>query len=183
MKEKIPMSQKNHKVLNGKLLRTKRVKQSLNVKSENKTETVCLMNMCMIQDGHGNVLALDKVNDSYTGTTFPGGHVEQEENFHDSVVREVHEETGLDIENPRLCGVYHWMKAGIHHVIFLYKADKYAGELKSSEEGQVYWIPMDEFKEKELAAGMEYALKIIESDQYCECYMQQEADGYVGTLY
>lgn len=43
--------------------------------------------------------------------------------------------------------------------------------------------PMDELKEKELAAGMEYALKIIESDQYCECYMQQEADGYVGTLY
>ena len=30
------------------------------------------MNMCMIQDGRGNVLALDKVNDSYTGTTFPG---------------------------------------------------------------------------------------------------------------
>ena len=35
------------------------------------------MNMCMIQDDKGNVLALDKVNDSYTGTTFPGGHVEQ----------------------------------------------------------------------------------------------------------
>ena len=28
------------------------------------------MNMCMIQDHKGNVLALDKVNDSYTGTTF-----------------------------------------------------------------------------------------------------------------
>lgn len=40
-----------------------------------RTETVCLMNMCMILDGKGNVLALDKVNDSYTGTTFPGGHV------------------------------------------------------------------------------------------------------------
>ncbi len=177
------MPQKNHKMLGGKLLQTKRVKRSLNVKSENKTETVCFMNMCMIQDGKGNVLALDKVNDSYTGTTFPGGHVEQEENFHDSIVREIHEETGLDIENPRLCGVYHWKKAGIRNVIFLYKADKYAGELKSSEEGRVYWIPMDELKEKELAAGMEYALKIIESSQFCECYMQQKADGYVGTLY
>lgn len=39
------------------------------------------MNMCMIQDDKGNVLALDKVNDSYTGTTFPGGHVEQNEIF------------------------------------------------------------------------------------------------------
>ena len=43
---------------------------------EKKTETVCFMNLCMVQDGKGNVLALDKVNDSYTGTTFPGGHVE-----------------------------------------------------------------------------------------------------------
>lgn len=42
-----------------------------------RTETVCFMNMCMILDGKGNVLALDKVNDSYTGTTFPGGHVEK----------------------------------------------------------------------------------------------------------
>lgn len=39
------------------------------------------MNMCMIQDHKGNVLALDKVNDSYTGTTFPGGHVEANEIF------------------------------------------------------------------------------------------------------
>ncbi len=39
------------------------------------------MNMCMICDNAGNVLALDKVNDSYTGTTFPGGHVEKNEIF------------------------------------------------------------------------------------------------------
>lgn len=44
--------------------------------SEKRLEKVRFMNMCMIQDGRGNVLALDKVNDSYTGTTFPGGHVE-----------------------------------------------------------------------------------------------------------
>ena len=40
-------------------------------------EKTCFMNMCMIQDGQGNVLALDKVDDEYTGTTFPGGHVER----------------------------------------------------------------------------------------------------------
>jgi len=56
------------------------------------------MNMCMIQDDKGNVLALDKVNDSYTGTTFPGGHVEANEIFQKSMIREVWEETGLTIE-------------------------------------------------------------------------------------
>ena len=57
----------------------KRVRRSLNQHEEKKTETVCFMNLCMVQDGKGNVLALDKVNDSYTGTTFPGGHVENGE--------------------------------------------------------------------------------------------------------
>lgn len=99
----------------------KRVRRSLNQHEEKKTETVCFMNLCMVQDGKGNVLALDKVNDSYTGTTFPGGHVENGEIFTKAVIREVYEETGLTIENPLFCGVYHWNKSGTHHVIFLYK--------------------------------------------------------------
>ena len=39
-------------------------------------EKVVFMNMCMISDNKGNVLALDKVGKNYSGTTFPGGHVE-----------------------------------------------------------------------------------------------------------
>ena len=86
---------------------------------ENRNEKVCFMNMCMVQDDKGNVLALDKVNDSYTGTTFPGGHVEQNEIFQKSIIREVWEETGLTIESPKLCGLYHWHEDGVHSVIML----------------------------------------------------------------
>ena len=39
-------------------------------------EKAVFMNMCMVYDEHGRVLALDKVSKSYEGTTFPGGHVE-----------------------------------------------------------------------------------------------------------
>ena len=112
----------------------KRVRKSLNEKEESRIEKVCFMNMCMIQDDKGNVLALDKVNDSYTGTTFPGGHVEQNEIFQKSMIREVWEETGLTIETPKLCGLYHWHKGGVHYVITLYRADRFIGELTSSEE-------------------------------------------------
>ena len=117
-------------------------KMSTNEKQASRIEQVCFMNMCMICDNAGNVLALDKVNDSYTGTTFPGGHVEKNEIFNDSIIREVWEETGLKIESPKLRGVYHWHRDGIHNVLFLYKAEKFSGELKSSEEGKVYWIPL-----------------------------------------
>lgn len=129
------------------------------------------------------ILALDKVNDSYTGTTFPGGHVEQNEIFQKSIIREVWEETGLTIESPKLCGLYHWHEDGVHSVIMLYKAEKFIGELKSSEEGQVYWIPLEELKIRELATGMKYVLQILGADQVNECYMHLESEGYVGDLY
>lgn len=161
----------------------KRVKRILNGNTEKRTETVCFMNMCMIQDGKGNVLALDKINGSYTGTTFPGGHVEPNEIFSKSMIREVWEETGLTIEEPKLCGLYHWHKGGIHNVITVYKADKFTGTLESSDEGKVYWVSLEELKTRELATGMEYILQMIESAQVDECYMHLETDGYVGTLY
>ena len=88
-----------------------RVRRELNVGEEKYKEKACFMNLCMIQDEQGNVLALDKMNNSYTGTTFPGGHVEPGEPFREAVIREVREETGLVIQNPELCGIYHWNKA------------------------------------------------------------------------
>ena len=109
--------------------------------------------------------------------------MENGESFIDAAIREVQEETGFTIENPVFCGVYHWNKSGIHHVIFLYKTDQYSGTLHSSEEGIVYWIPMEEFKEKELATGMEYVLQMMESSQIKECYMQLGDGKYTGTLY
>lgn len=68
-------------------------------------------------------------------------------------------------------------------MIMLYKAEKFIGELKSSEEGQVYWIPLEELKTRELATGMKYVLQILGADQVNECYMHLESEGYVGDLY
>ena len=146
-------------------------------------EKVIFMNMCMVCDKEGNVLALDKVGKSYSGTTFPGGHVEPGETFQESVIREIYEETGLKIRNPKLTGIYHWMTGDVRNVGFLYKTAEYEGELTSSEEGRVYWIPLEELKTKELATGMEHVLRILESEKVDECYMHLEADGYVGDLY
>jgi 8-oxo-dGTP diphosphatase len=62
---------------------------------------------------------------------FPGGHVEPGETFKESVIREIYEETGLTIQNPRLTGIYHWMTGDIRNVGFLYKTSEYEGKLIS----------------------------------------------------
>ena len=69
-----------------------------------RIEEVVLMNMCMIYND-SEVLVQEKVDDDYSGITFPGGHVEKGESFTDAVIREVLEETGLKISAPQLCGI------------------------------------------------------------------------------
>lgn len=70
-----------------------------------RAESAIFTNMCMIYDDKGNILVQDRKNPDWPGITFPGGHVEPGESFVCSVIREVKEETGLDIENPQLCGI------------------------------------------------------------------------------
>lgn len=55
------------------------------------------------------ILVLNRTDPVWPGLTFPGGHVEAHESFNDSVIREVKEETGLDIVHPKLVGVKQFM--------------------------------------------------------------------------
>ncbi len=105
-----------------------------------RTEQVILTNMCMVRNGT-KVLVEEKVSQWADGIIFPGGHIEEHEPVVDSVIREIREETGLTIENPKLCGVKDWINEdGSRYVVFLFTADKFTGELASSDEGRVFWM-------------------------------------------
>ena len=145
-------------------------------------EKVVFMNMCMISDNKGNVLALDKVGKNYSGTTFPGGHVEKEEIFKVAMNREVKEASGLTIKNPYLCGLYHWYKHSIHNIILVYKTNEYEGTLHSSDEGEVYWIDKEDFLNQPLATGMEYVWDIVHK-QHQECIMSNMGEHKRGDLF
>ena len=82
-----------------------------------KEEKVILTNMCMIYS-KDNILVQDRVK-SWCGIAFPGGHVENHESIVDSVIREIKEETGLDISNVELCGIKQWFKDDIRNICFL----------------------------------------------------------------
>ena len=69
-----------------------------------KTENVELTVLCLITDGD-KVLLQNRVKNDWKGYTLPGGHVETGESFVDAVIREMKEETGLDIYKPKLVGV------------------------------------------------------------------------------
>ena len=124
----------------------------------------------------------DKVGKNYSGTTFPGGHVEPGETFKESVIREIYEETGLTIQNPRLTGIYHWMTGDIRNVGFLYKTSEYEGKLISSEEGKVYWISGEQFLKKPLAPGMEQVWQMMHDENAQECLQTLTEEGIVSKI-
>ena len=135
-----------------------------------KPQKVILTCMCQISDGD-NILVEDKVNSSYTGVTFPGGHVEENEPLTDAIIREVYEETGLHIKHPVMCGIYDWIKEdGTRYFVFLYKTTEFSGELQSSDEGEVRWIKKEQFLKEPLAQGMETVFKIINNECFSECF-------------
>ena len=145
-------------------------------------EKVVFMNMCMISDDKGNVLALDKVGKNYSGTTFPGGHLEVGETFTESVIREQTDEDVQTIKNPKLTGIYHWISGDVRNVGFLYRRDEFEGELASSDEGRVYWISEDDYLKKPLAPGMQQVWQIMHSDVPMECLQTITKEGIIAKI-
>lgn len=139
-----------------------------------RTETVILTNMCMVYRGT-QILVQDRVGDDWSGLAFPGGHVEKGEPFTDAVIREVREETGLTIRSPRLCGIKDWINGdGSRYVVLLYKTDQFEGTLRSSDEGEVYWIEKEAFAKAKLASSMGETAKVFWDDLLSEMFFYRE---------
>ena len=139
-----------------------------------KKELVTFTNMCMITDGKGRVLVQNRTDPGWPGIAFPGGHVEEGESFTASVIREVWEETGLTIEAPRLCGVKDWYDENGRYVVLLYRADRFAGALRASEEGDVFWTALDGLPQMNLANGFCDALPVFLNEDVSECRYRVE---------
>ncbi len=141
-----------------------------------RTQKTEIVNMCMVTDGN-LVLVQDKINGEWGGLTFPGGHVEPDESLSDAVIREVFEETGLSVKSPILCGTKDWVNDdGSRYLVLFYKTDKFSGELRSSEEGKVFWISLEElFTEEDcLSPDMKDMIKVFTDDDLSEFFYYKE---------
>lgn len=134
-----------------------------------------LMNMCMIVDkNQGKVLVQNKINSSnWKGITFPGGKVENGESIIESTIREIKEETGLNISNLKPSGLIDWYNDETHErwFIFLFTSYNFEGELiGEAHEGKVFWVELDRLEEMELASGMRDYLKLFFNENVNEAY-------------
>ena len=108
-----------------------------------RIEPIELANLCLITDGD-RILLQNRVKRDWQGYALPGGHVEPKESIVEAVIREIYEETGLTIISPKLCGVKQFQTQAGRYLVFLFKADRFTGELSSSDEGEMHWIKRSE---------------------------------------
>lgn len=80
------------------------------------------------------------------------------------------EETGLTLLNPVLCGIeeYKQTKDEDRYVILFYKCNEFEGELKSSDEGEIYWLDRDKLDSVKLSLDLDRMIEIMESDTLSE---------------
>ena len=140
-----------------------------------RSEQAIFTNLCMVYDNAGNILVQDRKDPDWPGLCFPGGHVEPGESFVESVIREVWEETGLTIANPKLCGTKQFQtRKGERYVVFFYKTDRFSGNLQSSDEGEVFWIPRTDLHKYTLCDDFPDMVRVFEEDDLSEFYYYTE---------
>ena len=132
-----------------------------------KTETVELTVLCLIEDGN-KMLLQNRVKKDWQGYALPGGHVESGESFVDAVIREMREETGLTVIEPRLAGVKQFPIENGRYVVLLFKATQWSGDLISSDEGQMEWVEYDNLTSIKTVDDFDELIRVINSPELTE---------------
>jgi len=148
-------------------------------------EKAILTVLCMVFDGEKQLLQ-DRIKKDWKGFTLPGGHVEKEESFVKAIIREIKEETGLTIYNPRLCGIKQFQTDDKErYIVLLFKTNEFDGTLFSSDEGNMVWVNRSDLKNIKVANGFFDTLKIIDDEKLTELFYKDgnEKDEWIMEMY
>jgi 8-oxo-dGTP diphosphatase len=120
-----------------------------------------------IWDAKGQCLLLRRSNacKAFVGTwEWPGGKADPGETFDVAVLREVREETGLEIELVGVAGAFHIEMAQQHLAVLCMEAKPTGGTFALSEEhDDSAWAPLPKMLERNLTDGFrEFAEGYVE---------------------
>ena len=96
-----------------------------------------------------------------------GGHVEKGETPDEAVVREVKEETGLDLLSFVRRGLVYFVLNGYEEEMYIYTSLDFKGELIECNEGELSWIDKNNVMSLPIWEGDKYFLKhLLEDEKY-----------------
>lgn len=117
----------------------------------------------------GRILAIQRRDNHHWEP--PGGVLELDETFEAGVRREVHEETGVDVEVERLSGVYKNLPRGIVALVFRCYP-RTAAATNTAEATRIAWLTVDE-----ITAHMDPAYAVRVTDALSDSPATRAHDG------
>ena len=113
----------------------------------------------VILDGQQRCLLVRRsaFNRSFVGCwEWPGGKVDEGEDFATALLREAREETGLEVQITGLAGATMYEMPAMHMVLLCMEAGIVSGELRLSEEhDDLAWVPLAEFHKYTFSPGVD----------------------------
>ena len=146
-----------------------------------RTENIELTVLCLIENGD-KILLQNRTKKDWQGYALPGGHVEQGESFIDAVKREMKEETGLEIKNPKLVGVKQFPIENGRYLVLLFKTTEWTGDVISSEEGVMEWIEYGRLSNVKTVNDIDELLKVMNTPELTEFQYIDNGDEWIVSI-
>ena len=116
-----------------------------------------------------------------------GGKFEPGESPEECVMREVLEESGLQIHNPKMHGLLMFQNfKGDDWYVFVFTASEFAGELIDSPEGRLEWIPNEKLTSLNLWPSDQIFFPWLERGEFFSAkfiYQGDEMQGYEANFH
>lgn len=130
-----------------------------------------LATLCYVIDNDKTLMLhrIKKKNDIHEGKwNGLGGKFEHGETPEECVIREVKEESGLAITDPKLHGfiTFPMFDGKKDWYVFLFTAKNFEGELIDSHEGRLEWIQNDKLFDLNLWDGDEIFMRWLQQDKF-----------------
>ena len=113
-----------------------------------------------------------------------GGHFEKGESPEECLLREVKEETGLELTSYQFRGIVTFISdEWPDEYMCLYTADRYTGDIGNCDEGELVWVEKEKIMDLNIWEGNKIFLKLLmENQPFFSLKLEYKGDKLVNTV-
>ena len=113
-----------------------------------------------------------------------GGHFEKGESPEEGILREVKEETGLELTSYQFRGIVTFISdEWPDEYMCLYTADRYTGDIGNCDEGELVWVEKGKIMDLNIWEGDKIFLKLLTENQpFFSLKLEYKGDKLVNTV-